>query len=159
MTFMETTILKQVQVPDHGRLAEAVKGRSRIFAMSQAAEDAVLRPRDTGAFAHDLRAALAARIARAATDDALAGYFAARAGNMIDIADPAADVPAELAPVLDFVDKVANQTRDVAAGDITALQAAGMSDADIVRLCELVAFVAFQARVIAGLRLMESAAP
>ena len=41
--------------------------------------------------------------------------------------------------------------------DISKLQAVGVSDADIVRLCELIAFVAYQVRVAAGLRLMNGA--
>jgi uncharacterized protein YciW len=60
-----------------------------------------------------------------------------------------------LSAILAFVDKVANQTRHTTAKDITGLQAAGVSDADIVRLCELVAFLAYQIRVISGLRLMK----
>ena len=57
-----------------------------------------------------------------------------------------------------FVDKVANDTRNIDAQDIAGLQTAGVSDADIVRLCELVAFLAYQLRVVAGLRLMTGAA-
>ena len=54
---------------------------------------------------------------------------------------------------MSFVDKVANQTRDAAAADISHLAGGrGIADADIVRLCELVAFLAFQIRVISGLR-------
>jgi uncharacterized protein YciW len=45
----------------------------------------------------------------------------------------------------------------VVADDVASLRAAGVSDADIVRLCELVAFVAYQSRVLAGLRLMDAA--
>ena len=73
---------------------------------------------------------------------------------MAGLADPVAR-DAELDHVLAFVDKVANQTRDIAAKDIAGLQAAGVSDADIVRLCELIAFLAYQIRVVAGLRLMQ----
>jgi len=36
------------------------------------------------------------------------------------------------------------------------MSSGGMSDADIVRLCELIAFLAYQIRVVAGLRLMEA---
>ena len=43
--------------------------------------------------------------------------------------------------------------------DIADLQAAGVADADIVRLAELNAFLAYQIRVIAGLRLMQGHAP
>ena len=39
----------------------------------------------------------------------------------------------------------------------SGLQGAGISDADIVRLCELNAFLAYQFRLIAGLRLLSGA--
>ncbi len=154
MTDFETTILKTAGVTQHGGLAQATASRSNIFEMSQAAEDAVLRPRDFGAFPHDLRAALAARVARQAGDDILADHYIAGAGDRAALAEPGAFVP-ELAGVLGFVDKVANRTREVVAEDIHGLQSAGIADADIVRLCELVAFLAYQIRVIAGLRLMQ----
>uniref|UniRef100_UPI00353224C9 hypothetical protein n=1 Tax=Pararhizobium sp. IMCC3301 TaxID=3067904 RepID=UPI00353224C9 len=133
--------------------------RANIIHLSQAAEDAVLRPKDFGAFEHDLRAALAARVARFAADDILAEHYLSGAGDKTDLADPAETGKAhQLETVVAFVDKVANRTRDVVADDVVQLQAAGMSDADIVRLCELVAFLAYQVRVIAGLRLMQRSA-
>ena len=66
----------------------AVELRGNIFEMTQAAENAVLRPVEPGAFAHDLRAALAARIARLSGDEALAERHLAGAGEKAAIADP-----------------------------------------------------------------------
>lgn len=149
-----STILNISGVAQASGLAGTIAGRANIFEMSQAAEDAVLRPKDCGAFAHDMRAALAARAARQAGEDALAAHYAAGAGDRAGLADPGA-VDADLGHVLAFVDKVANRTRDISAEDISGLQAKGVPDADIVRLCELVAFLAYQIRVVAGLRLMQ----
>lgn len=158
MTVFETTILKQANLRATDQVESAALGRDTIFQMSQAAEDAVLRPNEIGAFGHDVRAALAARIAYLSGDAALGALYLAAAGDKASLADPAAENTAHgLADVLAFVDKVAHQTRDVAADDVSSLQATGIADADIVRLCELVAFVAYQIRVIAGLRLMQSA--
>ena len=39
--------------------------------------------------------------------------------------------------------------------DIAALKAAGVGEADIVRLSELAAFVNYQLRVVAGLKLLK----
>ncbi|NNE79475.1 MAG: hypothetical protein HKN18_04300 [Silicimonas sp.] len=158
MTHFETTILRQSGVTLDSDLADTATARANIFDMTEATEAAVLRPKDFGGFPHDLRAALAARVARLAGDEDLALHFATDAEDRIALADPST-TDAELAGVLAFVDKVANQTRDITADDILALQAAGVSDADIVRLCELVAFLAYQTRVIAGLRLMQGVAP
>ncbi len=76
------------------------------------------------------------------------------------LTDPTDDGTAlKLALVMSFVDRAAVRPRDIAATDIAALQASGVSDADIVRLCELNAFLSYQLRLIAGLRLMNEAAP
>ena len=155
----DTTILSKAGLRPDGEVAKAAMRRANIIQLSQAAEDAVLRPKDFGAFEHDLRAALAARVARLAADDILAEHYLSGAGDRANLADPAETGKAhQLETVLAFVDKVTNRTRDIVADDVVQLQAAGMSDADIVRLCELVAFLAYQLRVIAGLRLMQSSA-
>ena len=133
----------------------ALEARAKVMEMTQAAEDSVLRPNETGAFPHDLRAAIAARVARLNGDETLADHYAAHAGAMAPLADPSADGSAQgLAEVLHFVDKVAAQTASVSAGDVDDLRAAGVSDPDIVRLSELNAFLAYQVRLIAGLRLL-----
>ena len=135
--------------------AEAVQVRSATLDMNQAAEDAVLTPVEAGAWSHELRAAFAARIARMNGDDDLSERYRARAGDIAALADPQAKLAMpELGHVVAFMDKVAGQTKQVEAGDITALQEAKVSDADIVRLVELNAFVSYQVRVIAGLRLL-----
>ena len=156
MNIFDLTILNQAGVTPDGALSRVVSTRGNIIGMTQIAEDAVLRPKEIGAFPHDLRAALASRVVRLAGDEALATYYAADAGRYAALAEPGNPGRQHegLAAVLSFVDKVANQTREAAAEDISGLQAAGVADADIVRLCELVAFLAFQIRVISGLRLM-----
>ncbi|WP_227272330.1 hypothetical protein [Roseobacter weihaiensis] len=142
-------------VTETGGFGAAVKARSNIFDMTQAAEEAVLRPDECGAFPHDMRAALAARIAAQSGDRVLAEHHAKAAGAMAPLSDPTQDGTASHPVLIAFVDKAANATKDIAAEDITRLQSAGVGDADIVRLCELVAFVAYQLRVVAGLRLMQ----
>lgn len=157
MTIFDTTALAGVR--PGSATAKAAETRANIFALTQAAEEAVLRPRDTGPWPHALRAALAARIARLNGEAALAERHLAAAGDFAPLADLAQDGAAErLGVVIAFMDKVAVDTRAVVAGDIEALQAAGVADADIVRLAELNAFLAYQLRVIAGLRLMGAGA-
>lgn len=159
MTLFETTMLSKAGMSETDEFAKAALARANIFGMTQDAEDAVLRPKDSGAFGHDLRAALAARIAHQAEDETLADHYFMDAGQYAVLANPNQSGEAQgLNTLLSFVDKVANQTRDTATEDVSSLQNAGVSDADIVRLCELVAFMAFQVRVIAGLRLMQNIA-
>ncbi|MES0880815.1 hypothetical protein [Roseibium sp. SCP14] len=157
MNISDMTILSKAGVVPDSALSKVVSTRGNILGMAQTAEESVLRPKETGAFPHELRAAIAARVARLAGDEMLATYYMADAGQYAALAEPKepAEQYEELTAVLSFVDKVANQTREAAAEDVSKLQAAGVADADIVRLCELVAFLAFQIRVIAGLRLMQ----
>ncbi|KUF10900.1 hypothetical protein [Pseudoponticoccus marisrubri] len=153
---LETTALRAAWLEPGTPTAAAVEGRATIFEMTQAAEEAVLRPQDAGPWSHALRAALAARIARLNDETALAERYAEGAGEYAALADPAQDGTAHgLAAVTGFMDKVAAKTREVGAEDIAGLQAAGVADADIVRLAELNAFLAYQLRVVAGLRLMQ----
>lgn len=149
------TTRAEAGVEKAGPVADAVALRSNIFEMTAAAEEAVLRPKDAGGWPHALRAALAARIANLNAARGLARRYAADAGDYAPLSEPDRDgIPEGLGAVIAHIDKVAINTRDVAAADIEALQDAGISDADIVRLCELNAFLAYQLRVIAGLRLM-----
>ena len=158
MNLFETTILKKAGLEKEDAVAQVAMSRINIIKMSQTAEDAVLRPHDFGAFEHDLRAALAARVARLACDEMLASHYLASAGHYAAVADPAEPGRThKLSTILTFVDKVSKQARNTEARDIAGLQAVGISDSDIVRLCELVAFLAYQIRVISGLRLMQGA--
>ncbi len=155
---LHSTALKFAEGSELGATGAAVAQRANIFEMTQAAEEAVLRPREAGRWSHALRAALAARIARLNQLDDLAALYGAEAGDFAALCDPAESGAAQgVGEVTAFMDKVAARTREVAAEDISGLQAAGVSDADIVRLCELNAFLAYQLRVIAGLRLMKGA--
>lgn len=153
---LDTTALRGAGIDANGAPGGAVEARAKIFEMTQDAEEAVLRPQDPGAWSHGLRAALAARIAAQNGEPDLAARYAADASAHADLADPAKGAAGrDLAEVLSFMDRVACTTREVTAHDITGLQAAGVSDADIVRLAELNAFLAYQIRVMAGLRLMK----
>ena len=154
----DDTTLAAAGIAGTGPAAEAVAVRENVFRMTAAAEAAVLRPQDPGRWPHDLRAALAARIATLSAAPDLARRYLAGAGDHAALADPASDgTAAGLGPVIAFMDKVACATRDVVEADIATLREAGVVDADIVRLCELNAYLAYQIRLVAGLRLMKAA--
>ncbi|WP_090929518.1 hypothetical protein [Palleronia marisminoris] len=153
---MDTTVGKHADIEEGSPLDVAIRGRADIFKMTQAAEDAVLRPHETGAWPHPLRAALAARIAALNDEHELSRHYAADAAEFAAHADPSTD-GGDLKEVVAFMEKVAAQTRSVDAEDISALKATGIDDADIVRLAELNAFLSYQIRLIAGLRLMKGA--
>lgn len=140
---------------------QALDGRADVMAMTQATHDAALKPADPGGLSHAERAALATRVARLSGDQELAAHYAVLIGNtpspaITAIADPTSDGAddARLAALLAYADLVTLRPRDAAAADIEGLKQAGISDADIVRLAELVAFLAYQIRLVQGLRLM-----
>ncbi|MBH67316.1 MAG: hypothetical protein CMM58_03090 [Rhodospirillaceae bacterium] len=157
MDIFVTTALKLADIKSDSCLTKAVEKRANILKLTQAAEDAVLRPTESGAYSHTLRAALAARIARLNSEEALANRYLKSAGTFGTIADLANDGSShKLSAVVNFMDKVAASTRSVTAEDISVLQEQGIKDADIVRLSELNSFLSYQIRLVVGLRLLES---
>lgn len=140
-------------------LAPALARRAEVLALSQAAEEAALRPGDPGAWCHATRAALAARVARLNREDALADHHMAGAGDKMALGDPAVVGQGEvMRAVLSFIDAMSQDPRDLEAHDLNRMRRAGISDADIVRLTNLGAFLSFQLRLVAGLRLMAGVA-
>jgi len=143
-----------------GAVSAAAQSRGNIFEMSRQAENAVIAPRDPGGFPSDWRHAVAARIATLNALPELAAHY------LTGVTEPALRVLADPAEtgrdtrersVITFMDRVATQPRAVQAEEIEGLKAAGVAEADIVRLCELNAFMSYQCRVLAGLAALKGA--
>lgn len=162
----------EAQLPDVIDVAAGVVSGSPLFALRgkrpelraymQASCKAVVLPEEPGGLPPDLRMALACRIAKQNADVALAAHYRAMLEEHLDsdligsIAD-GAEPPASLARISALVrhaDLLSTRPKDARRADIEALTTAGVSDADIVRLAELVSLVSFQVRVIAGLRVL-----
>ncbi|MGF1627947.1 MAG: CMD domain-containing protein [Kiloniellaceae bacterium] len=162
----DDVIMRLAGVAPGGAAYRALLGRADIMAMTREAAAAALLPQDPGGLSHAERAALAVRVARLHDDAGLAGYYetlmvkAGAEGPVGALADPAfkGGHDARRAALIAYADLVSLAPKDTVAGDIGALKAAGIADADIVRLAELTAFLAYQIRVIAGLRLMQATA-
>lgn len=160
MTPQESTVLQFSAVPEGSALAAALTSRESILQMTRQAEEAVLRPADCGCWSHSLRAALASRMARQHALADLADHYrgSIKDSDCLPLADPDQDGEAQgQAVLIRFMDGVSQQPREVEAADIAQLQAAGISDADIVKLTELNAFMAYQLRLVAGLALVAGA--
>jgi uncharacterized protein YciW len=156
-----TNIIERlVAAPVGSPLMKALEQRTEILRLSQASHDAVVAPKEPGGFSHAERAALAERMARINNDMELAAHYRARldeAGGtdiLRTIADPSRSVEAgaRLDAAVRYTDLVTKNPRDATRANIEELRSVGISDPDIVRLTELLAFVNYQARVIAGLK-------
>ena len=96
-------------------------------------------------------------MARLNREDELASHYQGMvASGDTSLADPGFDggENPRLQAILRHTDLVTCRPKDAVTGDIAALKLAGIAEPDIVRLSELIAFVNYQARVVAGLRLM-----
>ena len=155
-------LLAAAGIEAEGALGAALDGRANILEMTDRSRESVLRPAAPGGLSHALRAALAARAARLAGEAALAEQYEADLARLDPDAATAAlarpearpEGDARLAALVAHFDMVAARPREATAGDVSRLMAAGVDEADIVRLSQLVAFLAYEARVAAGLRLM-----
>jgi CMD domain protein len=154
-------IERLVGANENSPLAKAIAERAEIMALSQASHDAVIIPKDPGGLSHAERAALAERIARLSDSEELADHYHAcleTAGGeegLYVAANPqqAAYGDERFMAIIRFTDLVTQQPREATKQDIDTLKAAGISEPDIVRLTEVLAFVNYQLRVVAGFKI------
>lgn len=163
----ETVVPSAAGITAEHPLAAVLLGRGSIMELTQKSHDAVLTPRDCGGLSRPVRAALACRISRHNGEPVLAAHFHGMIGgagsepdSALRIADPAFDGgdDTRLKAVIHYADLVAVDPKKAVAQDIEKLTKAGVPDDDIVRLSELIAFVSYQIRLVAGLRLMAAVA-
>lgn len=122
----------------------------------------VLQPANDQGLPSVLRVALARRMAQLNADDALiAAYDAQLAALDPDaglqaLATGSHQLPQPLAAIARQADKITLTPFDAEENDLRLLTQAGLNNAQIVALSELIAFVNFQTRIASGLRLMRS---
>ena len=143
-------------------LAAVLSGRSEVMRLTQNSHDAVLTPEPPGGLSHAERATLACRMARLNDEEILAAHYEAMVPKNSELrvfTDPASGSSdnARFLAILRHTDLVTMDPKRATEGDILALKSAGILEADIVRLSELIAFVSYQVRVVKGLRLMMQA--
>lgn len=123
----------------------------------------VLTPKDGLGLSNVLRIALARRMAALNVDQALIAEYETQLADLDPSKDLAAlaqgstDLAEPLATIARHVDLITLSPIKAQASDIARLTEAGLTNPQIVALSELIAFVNFQTRVAAGLRLMRSA--
>jgi uncharacterized protein YciW len=146
------------------RLKQLLVRRADLMALTEASRKAVLTPVEPGGLSHALRALIAVRASERLGDTRMKDHYYDHFTQCEDFYDLVGLVEpdvrsddARLQAILDHADMLTCRPRTATKSDIEKLSAAGVSDADIVRLAELAAFLGYQARLVAGLRLMELA--
>jgi uncharacterized protein YciW len=144
-------------------LFEARRFRAEFVEGAELCRLSVLQPEDNQGLAPALRLALAHRMAALnAAEELMADYEVQLAAlspseQLLKLANGEVDLDEPLATIVRHADLVTMTPSEAAASDMARLQQAGLNNAQIVALSELIAFVNFQTRVAAGLRLMRSA--
>lgn len=119
----------------------------------------VLWPNNDQGIPAGLRVALAQRIALQSGNPAQAAFYQSLAqdGQYLAIAHDTSlnGQPEWLLAVVRHSDRVTLQPQSSTQQHLEALSAAGLSEPQIVALAELIAFVNFESRVMAGLQLLE----
>lgn len=161
MDIFETIVAKAAGISAGSPLAGVLSLRSDILELTENSHEASLRPNQPGGLAHSERAGLACRIAKRNNEAVLTRHYERMFGvGSQAISDTGFDGGGDtrLKAIIRHTDLVTLNPKEATADDISALRSAGLDDADIVRLSELIAFLSYQIRVIAGLRLMAEVA-
>jgi CMD domain protein len=137
--------------------------RPEILRLSQTSHRAALLPADSGNLPRRERAALACRMARLLKDEVLAAHYAGLLedegadSSAAALIDPSVTTTADVrtTAILRHVDLLTLSPATATRGDIEKLMVVGLTDQDIVTLTGLIAFVNYQARMVAGLRMLK----
>jgi CMD domain protein len=140
----------------------ALRRQREVFVRhTQGSHDVLIAPADPGGLHLIERAAVALCVASIEQDVALTAQYRSRLQQLgadaatLAIADrgtTAKDVPPRLATILDHARLVATAPGTATQARLDALRAAGLAPRDIVVIVQIVAFVSYQVRLVAGLR-------
>jgi len=138
--------------------------RGDVVRFTQGSDDAIFAPIDDGGLTRAERAAAALRVATLMHDPILQDHYQAllepldEDGNLLRSADIEAQTDdARWAIVIAHIDRVTTDPDSATKAHIDGLIAAGLSPHAVVSLSQVIAYVNFQARVLAGLRMLRDA--
>jgi CMD domain protein len=146
-------------------LAKLRRERPDVVKHLQGSDDVIFSPADDGGLTRAERAAAALRIAELLRDEALVVHYRVRL-TALDLSGALAKTVeggARLTEgrwdaILAHVDLVTRGPGSATRDDIETLTSVGLSSHAIVSLSQLISYVAFQSRVLAGLRALKGAA-
>jgi CMD domain protein len=152
-------------LPPGSPLAELRRQRPDVVKHLQGSDDVIFSPADDGGLTRAERAAAALRAAQMLRDETLKAHYRA----LLDALDPGGMLAKTVEggaqitegrwdAILAHVDLVTRGPGSAERKDIDNLLAAGLSSHAVVSLSQLIAYVNFQSRVLAGLRALKGAA-
>jgi uncharacterized protein YciW len=145
-------------IPEGSHAAAVRREKPDLVAFAQASDQALLEPRDANGVSLRERHAIAYRVGLLTGFDSVAARHRARLSSLgITEAEIVAirdfprgpTLPARLAALLNHTDRVTREPGASQPGQIEALEAAGLSPAEIVTVAQLIGFLAYQVRAIA----------
>ncbi|MGB9365844.1 MAG: CMD domain protein [Xanthobacteraceae bacterium] len=150
---------------DGSPLAALRRQRPDVVKHLQGSDDVIFSPLDDGGLTRAERAAGALRVATLLRDTVLSEHYRARLATLDPdgtlgrtVEGSARITEVRWDAVLAHVDLVTRGPGSAERKDIDNLLAAGLSSHAVVSLSQLIAYVNFQSRVLAGLRILKGAA-
>ena len=138
--------------------------RPEVVRHINGSDDALFAPADDGGLSRAERTAAALRIAIVLRDAALCTHYRGRLAPLDPDGGLAAKVAASaagdhrLALILAHAERVITAPDAATGADLDGLAAAGLAPHAIVSLSQVIAYVNFQSRVLAGLRMLQGEA-
>jgi CMD domain protein len=160
-------ILQLAGVAPGSAAAETYAQRPEVVRRAQSSYAALLEPDDPAGLSLVERAQAALRVALRTPSAAGADLYRARLADLRAGAEAVAAVerfpdgpaaPPRLAAILRHADRLTTAPREATPAHLDELKAAGLGPAEIVTLAQLIAFVTFQVRVAAALRVLAEGA-
>jgi len=136
-------------------LAALRRQRAKVVKHLQGSDDAIFAPAHHGGLTRPEREAAALRVASLLRDPVLEEHYHRRLVALGEM-HPLNGARGEC--ILAHVDRVTMDPADSTKADIDALLGAGLSPHAVVSLSQLIAYVNFQSRLLAGLRMLKGAA-
>ena len=146
-------------------LAKLRRERPDVVKHLQGSDDVIFMPADDGGLTRAERAAAALRIGELLRDETLVAHYRARlaaldpSGALAKTVDGGSRITeGRWDAIIAHVDLVTRGPGSATRDDIETLTSVGLSSHAIVSLSQLISYVNFQSRVLAGLRMLKGAA-
>jgi uncharacterized protein YciW len=140
-------------ISEDSPLGQLRRQRADIFRHTQGSHDVLVTPADPGGVSLAERAAIALIVAEYDDDTVLAAHYRA-------LVEKAGGIPQgeRWDALLVHTDLLAGSPGAATSAHLRKLEAVGLSARDIVAVSQLIAFVSYQVRLMAGLRLLKQEA-